>query len=77
MEPERKIVLATEVQLVYEPYYHGRAKSHLLFKVGRCDTGPAEMLRDFHQEFYDTQGEGARQQELMAIAVSARESKHR
>merc|ERR1712113_703687 len=46
-EPHRKIVIGAEVQFIMEPYMRGRALSHLLYKISRCETGPDEMARDF------------------------------
>merc|ERR1712032_628959 len=46
-DPEAKIVLAAEVQIIFKPYMDGRALSHLLFKISRCETGVYEMSRDF------------------------------
>merc|ERR1719379_363987 len=50
--PHEPVRMIAELQLVLEPYFEGRAVSHLLFKIARCDTGAMEMVRDFHQEYY-------------------------
>eukprot|EP00929_Paragymnodinium_shiwhaense_P097493 TRINITY_DN59155_c0_g1_i1.p1 TRINITY_DN59155_c0_g1~~TRINITY_DN59155_c0_g1_i1.p1 ORF type:complete len:459 (+),score=56.14 TRINITY_DN59155_c0_g1_i1:171-1379(+) len=50
--PDQEIVICAEAQILYQPYIMGRRSSHLLFKIARSETGPAEMVRDFHQEFY-------------------------
>merc|ERR1712070_1041252 len=55
-QPDTKVILATEVQIIYEPYMVGRSLSHLLFKVSRCETGPDEMARDFAHGFADEGG---------------------
>mmetsp|Transcript_25457 Transcript_25457/g.58671 ORF Transcript_25457/g.58671 Transcript_25457/m.58671 type:complete len:797 (-) Transcript_25457:116-2506(-) len=47
LEPDRKIVLGGEVQIVLAPYMVGRGLSHLLYKISRCETGAEEMNRDF------------------------------
>jgi hypothetical protein len=50
--PHEPVRMIAELQLVFEPYFEGRAVSHLLFKIARCDTGAMEMVRDFHQEYF-------------------------
>jgi len=50
--PNETVKMIAELQLVLEPYFEGRAVSHLLFKVARCDTGSMEMVRDFFQEYF-------------------------
>mmetsp|Transcript_12489 Transcript_12489/g.29419 ORF Transcript_12489/g.29419 Transcript_12489/m.29419 type:complete len:805 (+) Transcript_12489:133-2547(+) len=51
-EPNRNIIIVSEVQMIYEPYMKGRELSHLLYKIARCETGPAEMVRDFAAESF-------------------------
>jgi len=47
LEPDTKVVMAAEVQLIFYPYHRGRHFSHLLYKIARSVTGPSEMVRDF------------------------------
>ena len=44
------MVIATEAQIIYQPYMKGRSLSHLLFEISRC-AGPGEMARDFCEGF--------------------------
>jgi len=62
--PEDPVRMIVELQLVLEPYFEGRAVSHMLFKIGRCDTGAMEMVRDFFQEFFHKE---ARQDERLVV----------
>merc|ERR1711920_174083 len=50
--PDEPVRMVVELQFVLEPYFEGRAVSHLLFKIARCDTGAMEMVRDFFQEYF-------------------------
>jgi ankyrin repeat protein len=74
--PDEPVKMIAELQLVLEPYFEGRAVSHLLFKVSRCDTGSLEMVRDFFQEYFHK--EAREDKQLMAvkeIALAAREGR--
>ena len=44
--PDARVKIIAEVQIIYEPYLRGREKSHLLFKISRCNS-PMDMQRDF------------------------------
>jgi len=68
--------MVAELQLVMEPYFEGRSVSHLLFKIGRCDTGGMEMVRDFFQEYFHE--EAARSeclQQVKDIALAVKEGR--
>jgi len=74
--PNEPVRMVCELQLVLEPYFEGRAVSHLLFKVARCDTGAMEMVRDFYQEYFLK--EGRLDEHLLAvrdIAVAVKEGR--
>jgi hypothetical protein len=72
-EPVRMIA---ELQLVLEPYFDGRGVSHLLFKVGRCDTGSMEMVRDFFQEYFHKEAERNESlQKIRDIAMAVKEGR--
>jgi hypothetical protein len=44
--PGAEVCIAAEVQLIFEPYVRlGRKKSHLPYKVVRCER-PSELMRD-------------------------------
>lgn len=71
-QPEAPVKMIAELQLVLEPYFAGRAASHLLFMIARCDTGAMEMVRDFVQEYYKREGpcdesEGPCDERLQAV----------
>lgn len=74
--PKDPVRMIAELQLVLAPYFEGRAVSHLLFKVARCDTGAMEMVRDFYQEYFLK--EGRQDEHLLAvrdIAVAVKEGR--
>ncbi len=74
-QPEAEVIVAAEVQVMYEPYMLGRAQSHVLFKIARCATGPAEMVRDFYEEFLAKHvGDEAKLSGVRAIAATVRSS---
>lgn len=72
-QPHESVRMIAELQLVLEPYFAGRAVSHMLFKIARCDTGSMEMVRDFFQEYFhkEVQRYDERLQAVMDIAMSA------
>mmetsp|Transcript_46390 Transcript_46390/g.84915 ORF Transcript_46390/g.84915 Transcript_46390/m.84915 type:complete len:797 (+) Transcript_46390:72-2462(+) len=74
LEPDRKIVLGGEVQIVLAPYMVGRGLSHLLYKISRCETGAEEMNRDFGRGGVKLSTEEERQKEkaVKKIAISLR-----
>jgi len=77
--PDRRVVLSAEVQIILEPYMRGRLLSHLLYKISRCQTGPAEMARDFagsYQEETDVirQARSALLQMVTDVRANARSS---
>lgn len=73
-QPESKITLAAEVQLIYKPYMDGRALSHLLFKISRCETGVGEMARDFSIGYQsESEESNARAKAVQRIAKEARD----
>jgi hypothetical protein len=78
-QPNAPVQMIAELQIVLEPYYEGRAVSHMLFKIGRCDTGPMEMVRDFFAEYYNkTDRTSEHNQHLQAvkdIAMAMREGR--
>jgi len=63
--PNLKMCMIAELQIVLRSYFEGRAVSHMLFKIARCDTGAMEMVRDFYQEYY--QKEATTDNHLAAI----------
>jgi hypothetical protein len=71
--PEEPVRMIVELQLVLQPYFEGRAVSHLLYKILRCNTGSLEMVRDFFQEYFQ---QGERDDSALGpvrdIAVAAR-----
>merc|ERR1712232_754332 len=74
--PNEAVRMIAELQLVLAPYFEGRAVSHMLFKIKRCDTGAMEMVRDFFQEYF--LADARRDVHLLAvkdIAVAAREGR--
>jgi hypothetical protein len=64
-KPGEPVRMIAELQLVLDPYFEGRAVSHLLFKISRCDTGVMEMVRDFFQEYFHK--EAQRDERLQAV----------
>lgn len=75
-QPEEPVRMIAELQLVLEPYFAGRAVSHLLFKIARCDTGAMEMVRDFFQEYYQKKGRcDERLRVVRDIAMAVREGR--
>jgi len=76
--PDKPLRMIAELQLVFEPYFEGRAVSHLLFKIARCDTGAMEMVRDFFQEYFHKEiRNDERLLAVQAIAEAAREGRPR
>jgi len=76
LEPDRKLVIVAEVQIILKPYMRGRELSHMLYKISRCGTGRAglaEMSRDFAVSFRETTPELAKAQ----AAVEAIPHRHR
>jgi len=53
IEPHRTVCWSAELQIIIDPYMRGRLLSHLLYKIARCETGPAEMARDFAGSFQE------------------------
>jgi hypothetical protein len=50
-QPNEPLRMIAELQFVLDPYYSGRAVSHIQYKIARCGTGAMEMVRDFSQEY--------------------------
>jgi hypothetical protein len=73
--PQEPVRMIAELQLVLEPYFEGRAVSHLLFKIGRCDTGAMEMVRDFFQEYIQKTESEEALQKVREIAMAVREGR--
>jgi len=75
-EPERRLIIAGEVQMILADYMQGRHLSHLLYKISRCDSGTvgaSEMARDFAASFTEKSQElEDAQAEACAIARSLR-----
>mmetsp|Transcript_35540 Transcript_35540/g.80183 ORF Transcript_35540/g.80183 Transcript_35540/m.80183 type:complete len:793 (-) Transcript_35540:159-2537(-) len=75
-EPERRLIIAGEVQMILADYMQGRHLSHLLYKISRCDSGTVgacEMARDFAASFTEKSSElEDAQAEACAIAQSLR-----
>jgi len=75
-QPDESVKMIAELQIVLKPYFEGRAVSHLLFKVGRCDTGAMEMVRDFYQEYFHKEAlKDARLLAVRDIAVAVKEGR--
>merc|ERR1719356_1953785 len=72
--PDEPVRMIAELQLVLKPYFEGRAVSHLLYKVLRCDTGSLEMVRDMFQEYFQQEErEDSALSPVRDIAMAARE----
>jgi hypothetical protein len=69
--PNEPVRMIAELQLVLEPYFEGRAVSHMLFKIARCDTGAMEMVRDFFQEYYQKTTKGSKHMQAVREIATA------